>query len=46
VLPVVRDHDPLGVAGRGLRLVDSIATQWGAALKPGDGKTVWFELAA
>jgi hypothetical protein len=46
VLPVVHDHDPFGFAGRGLQLVNTIATQWGATLRPDEGKTVWFELAA
>jgi hypothetical protein len=31
------------VSGRGLRIVDSLATTWGVTVQPG-GKTVWFEI--
>jgi anti-sigma regulatory factor (Ser/Thr protein kinase) len=37
------DDDPLAVSGRGLGLVDVIATAW-AAEHGADGTTVWFEL--
>lgn len=36
--------DPLEVHGRGLRLVDALATRWGSELDE-VGTTVWFELA-
>ena len=43
--PVVRtpdDHDP---HGRGMRLVDSVASNWGCTpSSDGEGKTVWFSL--
>ncbi|WP_353352734.1 ATP-binding protein [Intrasporangium sp. DVR] len=35
--------DPLAVHGRGLRLVDAVATRWGSELDAG-GMTVWFML--
>lgn len=42
--PVVRDGIPLARSGRGLRLVDAVARDWGVESGP-DGKTVWAELA-
>ncbi|MCT2590041.1 ATP-binding protein [Streptomyces sp. N2-109] len=37
---------PLADAGRGLCLVDALATRWGIASRtPAPGKTVWAELA-
>jgi signal transduction histidine kinase len=35
-------HDPDGVGGWGLRLVDKMSTRWGIAAKP--GAHVWFEI--
>nr|WP_238338333.1 ATP-binding protein [Pedococcus badiiscoriae] len=35
--------DPLAVHGRGLQLVDALATRWGSRLDAG-GMTVWFVL--
>jgi anti-sigma regulatory factor (Ser/Thr protein kinase) len=35
--------DPVADSGRGLRIVDALATDWNAVERPG-GKTVWFEL--
>ncbi len=50
----VADHDPAlpvqqhppaeAVTGRGLLIVDALATRWGVE-PAADGKTVWFELA-
>ena len=50
----VADHDPAlpvpqqphaeAVTGRGLLIVDALATRWGVE-PSADGKTVWFELA-
>lgn len=37
--------DPLATGGRGLLLVDQLATAWGTELVP-QGKTVWFDLKA
>ncbi len=31
--------------GRGIGIVASLATRWGVDPIPGDGKTVWFEVA-
>jgi DNA-binding NarL/FixJ family response regulator len=42
---LVRGEGALGdISGRGLLLVDAIASDWGTAHR-GDAKTVWFELA-
>ncbi len=41
--PVVRDPAATDRVGRGLLLVDRLATCWGANVYD-DGKTVWFEL--
>jgi anti-sigma regulatory factor (Ser/Thr protein kinase) len=41
--PTLRDHDALAGSGRGLRLIDMLAANWGVALAD-DGKTVWAEL--
>ena len=44
-LPEWLDDEPhLGESGRGLHLVDALATAWGVRPHSG-GKTVWFELA-
>jgi anti-sigma regulatory factor (Ser/Thr protein kinase) len=44
-LPVLQEGDGhLRESGRGLRLVDALATAWGV-IPHGVGKTVWFELA-
>ena len=44
-LPVpVRPH-PWAERGRGLVLVDTLASRWGADPRPGSGKAVWFELS-
>ncbi len=40
----VQDSDPTSSRGRGLRLVDLLAREWGV-LESEAGKTVWFELA-
>ena len=37
------DHDPEDISGRGLMLVESLATAWSAE-HSADGTTVWFEL--
>lgn len=43
--PAVLQHLPVdAVTGRGLLIVDAIASRWGAE-PSGVGKTVWFELA-
>jgi anti-sigma regulatory factor (Ser/Thr protein kinase) len=42
-IPVRRDPDPSEDCGRGILLVESLASAWGVDLH-GEGKTVWFEL--
>ena len=37
------DHDPHDISGRGLLLVESLASAWSAE-HSADGTTVWFEL--
>lgn len=41
--PIVRDDGPAARSGRGLRLVDAIAHDWGVDPDPA-GKTVWADL--
>ncbi|NUK37070.1 SpoIIE family protein phosphatase [Streptomyces lunaelactis] len=43
-LPTLLDARPDGERGRGLRVVSSLAREWGTS-RTSDGKTVWFELA-
>ncbi len=43
VLPIPLDLSPGAIQGHGLRLVDSLATHWGA-MNTAWGKTVWAEL--
>jgi anti-sigma regulatory factor (Ser/Thr protein kinase) len=43
VQQAVGDGDPMVISGRGLGLVDAIATAW-AAEHGADGTTVWFEI--
>jgi anti-sigma regulatory factor (Ser/Thr protein kinase) len=42
-MPVVRRYEDEAMTGRGLALVDELATRWGVDRHP-DGKAVWFEL--
>ena len=43
--PVVRDPPPTEAGGRGLMLVDMLASAWGTTPGPGGGKGVWFSVA-
>jgi anti-sigma regulatory factor (Ser/Thr protein kinase) len=43
--PVVRHYEDEAMTGRGLSLVDELATRWGVE-RAGGGKAVWFELDA
>lgn len=43
-LPVVRGPDD-GLSGRGLLLLDALASAWGATERD-EGKVVWFEVTA
>ncbi|MFH8238504.1 SpoIIE family protein phosphatase [Streptomyces sp. NPDC018321] len=42
-LPALRSAGPTDEAGRGLRVVSTLAREWGAS-RTKTGKTVWFEL--
>jgi anti-sigma regulatory factor (Ser/Thr protein kinase) len=39
-----RDSPPLGDGGRGLQLVEALASRWGTDRRVPTGKSVWFEL--
>jgi hypothetical protein len=43
VNPLPREPDEHG--GRGVLILDALASRWGVFGHPGAGKTVWFELA-
>jgi two-component sensor histidine kinase len=43
-LPVPLSPDPGSERGRGLAIVNGLATRWGADRVQDDGKVVWFEL--
>ena len=42
-LPALLSTEPMADFGRGLRVVSTLAREWGAS-RTGTGKTVWFEL--
>jgi anti-sigma regulatory factor (Ser/Thr protein kinase) len=44
--PVVRSPSVYDTSGRGLALVESLASRWGVDPRPGGGKSVWFEVPA
>ena len=43
IIPVIRELDPARPGGRGMAIVQSLTTAWGAVSSPGGGKTVWVE---
>lgn len=43
--PRRRWSEPTATAGRGLALVEALASDWGVDAIPGEGKAVWFEVA-
>ena len=43
--PVVRDVAPTALGGRGVMLIDRLATAWGVETAAGAAKTVWFQVA-
>ena len=42
--PRMRTPGPDDPDGRGLQIIDMLATKWGVEPVPGDGKTVWFTI--
>lgn len=44
--PIVRPPAALGAAGRGLRIIDTLAASWGFERLAGQGKIVWFTLSS
>ncbi len=42
--PILRPLDPDLRSGRGLFLIDALASAWGVERAKGGGKAVWFEL--
>jgi anti-sigma regulatory factor (Ser/Thr protein kinase) len=42
--PFIRHVDETTTHGRGLLIVESLATAWGTRHHPDDGKSVWFEV--
>lgn len=45
-VPVRRHRSRLAATGRGLALVEALATEWGCDSSEQGGKLVWFELQA
>jgi DNA-binding NarL/FixJ family response regulator len=43
-LPVLRDAEDDDISGRGMALVEALATGWGVSDRSEGGKTVWFEV--
>jgi anti-sigma regulatory factor (Ser/Thr protein kinase) len=44
--PTMRNPGPADPDGRGLQIIDMLASSWGVELRPEGGKTVWFALGA
>ena len=45
VVPIHRPIDANALSGRGIAIVDSLASEWGVTGLSAHGKTVWFEVA-
>jgi serine/threonine-protein kinase RsbW len=43
--PVIRSPRPTDPTGRGLQIVDMLASDWGVEHSPVKGKTVWFTVS-
>jgi serine/threonine-protein kinase RsbW len=43
--PHLRNAEPAGTTGRGLRIVDALAAEWGVESQPDGATTVWAWLA-
>jgi hypothetical protein len=44
--PVMRSPSPSEPTGRGLRIVDMLAAEWGVDHQRDSGKTIWFTVAS
>ncbi len=44
--PRARNPAPTDPSGRGLQIIEMLSDAWGYDALPGEGKTVWFRLAA
>ncbi len=42
--PLLRHPPADATSGRGIEIVDALASRWGAEEMPGGGKSVWFEV--
>jgi anti-sigma regulatory factor (Ser/Thr protein kinase) len=45
VVPIRRAIDEDALSGRGIAIVESLASEWGVSRRSPRGKTVWFEVA-
>ena len=45
VVPIRRSIETDALSGRGIAIVESLASQWGVTDLSAQGKTVWFEVA-
>jgi hypothetical protein len=45
VVPIRRSIETDALSGRGIAIVESLASQWGVTDLSAEGKTVWFEVA-
>jgi len=43
--PYLRTPDRNAASGRGIAIVEELATEWGVDFIPDDGKRVWFEVS-
>lgn len=44
-MPAPRDAEQWATSGRGMALVETMASAWGVEPRPDGGKVIWFELA-
>lgn len=42
--PLVRSFSATAGSGRGLRLLDTLSSDWGTDVHPHGGKSIWFEI--
>jgi len=42
--PLLQPEQPLALGGRGLRMIETLAAEWGITPRPEGGKDVWFRL--